>query len=154
MTTAMTLLNRAQVLGANDLTFRDVPTPEWAPEGATEEEKANVGVRIRALTGEGRGSFIARSLELKAAAEEAAKSAGLDPDKLKPKVDFEIEMVLIAATAVDGSNTAMFTMDDVKALGQKNAHVIGRLATVAQELSGLNKKAEETAAKNLQPAAS
>jgi hypothetical protein len=137
----MKLLNRNQVLSANDLVFRDVPTPEWAPEGSSPEERADTGVRIRNLTGDGRGAFIQHSLEMK------------KKEDNKEKVNFEIEMLLIAMTAVDGENNLLFTREDVAALGQKNADVISRLATVAQELSGLDKKSQEAAAKNLQPAA-
>lgn len=138
----MKLLSKTQILSANDLVTEDVPTPEWAPEGTPEEERAQFGVRIRNLTGTGRGVFIQRSLEMK------------KKEENKEKVDFEIEMLLVAMTAVDESNQPIFTDDDVKELGGKNANPIARLAGVAQRLSALDKKAEEAVAKNSKPAAS
>lgn len=139
-------LNRAQILSASDLVFRDVLTPEWAPtttdDGAggtrptTPEEIAECCVRIRNLTGDGRGAFIQSSLDMKAKTDN------------KERVNFEIEMLLIAMTAVGEDNKQLFTVDDVAALGTKNAQVIGRLAAVAQELSALDKASQDKAGKN------
>lgn len=142
----MKLLNRTQILSAQDIVTRDVLTPEWAPpqvldadgttlRDITEEERAEYGVRIRNLSGEGRGAFIQHSLEVK------------KKEDNKERVDFEIEMLLISMTAVDDGNKLIFTLDDLKELSKRSAVVIGRLAAVAQELSGLDKPAADKAAK-------
>lgn len=135
----MKLLNRADVLSANDLRFKDVETPEWG-EGS--------GVRIRNLTAKGRGKFIQRSLNAKRTADEAiaaAKAAGA-PAPAQP-TDFEIELLLVTMTAVDEKNKPMFTEDDIRELAEKSGAPIGRLAAVAQELSGLNADAAKEAVK-------
>lgn len=142
----MKLLNRTQILTAQDIVTRDVAVPEWAPaqvldtdgttlRDITDAERAEYGVRIRNLSGEGRGAFIQHSLEVK------------KKEDNKERVDFEIEMLLISMTAVDEENKLIFTLDDVKELSKRSAVVIGRLAMVAQELSGLDKPAADKASK-------
>lgn len=136
----MKLLNRDQILGAKDMVFEDVATPEWAPEGSTDEERAQAGVRIRNLTGNGRGVFIQQSLEMKKT-EDAGK-----------RVDFEIEMLLVAMTAVDEEGKLIFTRDDIAALGERNAAPVARCAEVAARLSGISQKARDEAVKKSEPA--
>lgn len=138
----MKLLSKTQILSAKDLVTEDVPTPEWAPEDTPPEQRAEFGVRVRNLTGTGRGVFIQRSIEMKKAEES------------KEKVDFEIEMLLVAMTAVDENNEPIFSEADVAELGKKNANPIARLAAVAQRLSALDKAAQDAVAKNSKPAAS
>lgn len=131
----MKRLTRAQVLSAKDIVVEDVPTPEWAPEGSTADEAKEFAVGIRNLTGAGRGVFIQSSLEMKAKEEK------------KEKVDFEIEMLLVAMTAVDENNERIFTEEDVKSLGERNAAPVSRCAAVASRLSGLDKEAANAAGK-------
>jgi hypothetical protein len=144
----MKLLSRTQVLTANDVVTEDVATPEWAPEknedgsALTAEQKKEYGVRIRNLTGGGRGVFIQQSLEMK------------KKEDNKEKVNFEIEMLLVAMTAVGDDNKRLFAETDVAELGQRNAHPIARLAAVAQRLSALDKASQENATKNSPPAQS
>jgi hypothetical protein len=140
---AKLILNRAQILGANDLRFEDVSVPEWAPEFKedgvtpfTEDEKKEVVVRVRNLSGVSRGNFIKHTLDLKA------------KEDNKEKADFEIEMLLVAMTAIDEQGEQLFTLDDIRALGQKSADPISRAAEVASRLSGLDKGAKEKAVKN------
>jgi hypothetical protein len=136
----MKLLSREQILSSHDVVTEDVPVPEWAPEGTSPEEREQWGVRIRNLTGTGRGAFIQKSLEMK------------KQEENKEKVNFEIEMLLVAMTAVDDDNKLLFSAEDVKALGDRNANAIARCAAVAQRLSALDKRTQEEAAKNLRPA--
>lgn len=126
----MKLLSRAEILGANDVTTEDVKVPEWA------NGDPDAVVRIRNLTAAGRGRFIQRSIAAKQAAE---------GDKVKG--DFEVEVLLVAMTAVDEKNEAIFTEEDIRDLGGKSAAPIGRLANAAQRLSGLMPEAQEDAAK-------
>lgn len=148
----MKLLNAVQVLGSNDLRFKDVSCPEFAPEvdeagvELTSEQKAEYAVRIRNLTAEGRGVFIQHSTnqdELKKAnAEKAAKGEPFE----KPK--FVIEALLVAMTAVDDTGALMFNEDQVLELNRKSAAAIARCSEAAQELSGLRPQDKDTAVKN------
>jgi hypothetical protein len=135
----MKLLNRTEVLGANDLQFEDVPTEEWGKD---------TGVRIRNLTAKGRGEFISRSIAAKAAAEAAAEVAKAE-GKEAPKSggDFEVEALLVVMTAIDEKGNPLFTKDDLVALQQKSAAPISRLSAVAQKLSGLTGEAQREAVK-------
>jgi hypothetical protein len=133
--TQRTVLSRANILSAKDIVTRDVPCPEWAPEGATEEEKAGCVVVIRNLTGAGRAAFIQLSMEMKKA-EESNK-----------KVEFEIEQLLVCMTAVDEQGVPLFTREDMEALGQRNAICLTRCAEVASELAGLDKAAKAAVGK-------
>jgi hypothetical protein len=138
----MKLLNKTAILGADDVVFEDVSTPEWAPKfqadgvtPLTEAERNEFGVRIRNLTGSARGMFIQHSLELKAKEEK------------KEKTDFEIEILLVAMSAVDGDNQPLFTREDIAVLGAKNAAPIARLAEVASRLAGIDKASQDASAK-------
>lgn len=143
----MKLLNRAQVLGAKDQKYEDVATPEWAPEGTPEAELSQFGVRIRNLTASMRGVFIQRSITAKQAATAAAEAAGKTEEEKKAAAEFEVEALLVTMTAVDDKFIPVFTMDDLKALGEKSAAPVSRCAEVAQRLSGLFGGAEKKAVK-------
>lgn len=135
-------LNKAEILAARDVKFEDVATPEWAPDGSTPEEAAECVVRIRNLTGSGRGAFIKKSLKMKR--DQDAEDAGAGA-----AVDFEIEMMLVCMTAINpDDNSLLFTIDDIKALGEKNADAISRCAAASQRLAGISKQAKEQATKN------
>jgi hypothetical protein len=136
------VLSRANILAAKDIVTKDVPCPEWAPEGATEEEKNSCVVVIRNLTGAGRAAFIQMSMEMKRAE---------DSNK---KIDFEIEQLLVCMTAVDAEGKLLFTRDDMVALGERNAIALTRCAEVASELAGLDKLARAAAGKASPPAQS
>lgn len=117
-------LNREQFLKANrGLTVEDVPCAELG-EGAT--------IGIRTLTAAGRAVFIKRSMEVK---------------EKKKDATFEIEMLLVAMTAVDADEKELFTEEDVEEIGKFSAAVIARCAEVAQRLSGLTTQAQAEAGK-------
>lgn len=141
--TAIKLLNREQILTAKDVVFKDVACPEFAPEGTPEAEREQYGVRIRNLTGTGRGVFLQRSIAMKQAAAAVVGDGALPVEK----IDFDIEMLLMAMTAVDENFAPIFTEADVKALGEKNGAAVSRCAAAAQALAGLTEKAKEEAAK-------
>lgn len=94
----MRLLTAAQVVSAPDLKTEDVPCPEWAPADTTADQLSSFGLRMRSLTALERGRFIQRSLAAKAAADASGKDA-----------DFEIEMQLVASTAVDDDGNQVFS---------------------------------------------
>lgn len=139
---AIKLLTAAQILGADDYQFRDVPCPEW---GGT--------VRIRNLTGAGRGIFIKRNMAARSAQQDydkacaAAKAAG-QPQPPDTTIDFEAEAVLVAMTAVDDTGSPIFTEKQVEALKLKSAAPLTRCADAAQDLAGMTAAAQEKAVKN------
>lgn len=108
----MTLLTREAILKVDDRKTEDVDVPEWGGV-----------VRLRSLTGAERDRIEASMVEIK------GKSQRLNLVNLRAK--------MVAAAAVDAAGHPLFRESDVKALGEKNAAVISRLAEKAQELSGM-----------------
>jgi hypothetical protein len=139
----MKIITREQIQSANDITTEDVACPEWA-DGDTEAV-----VRMRNLTAIARGIFVQRSLGLK-----KNPKAGQKENDAQAQQEREIEILLVAMSAVDAENKALFTEADVKWLGEKNAAPISRCAAAAQRLSGLTAEAQEAAIKNSEPALS
>jgi len=116
----MKLLNKAAILGVEDLKHEDVPVPAW---GGT--------IRLRTMTGAERDEFRAAA---------AAGEGGVPMGKFSA--------ILLAATAVDESGARMFTLDDVEALGEKSAEALDTVVAVAMRLNGLGGAAVSDAEKN------
>jgi len=116
----MKLLNKAAILGVEDLKHEDVPVPAWG--GA---------IRVRTMTGAERDEFRAAA---------AAGEGGVPMGKFSA--------ILLAATAVDESGARMFTLDDVEALGEKSAEALDTVVAVAMRLNGLGGAAVSDAGKN------
>jgi hypothetical protein len=114
------LLDRNAILTADDLKTTDVEVPEW---GGT--------VRVTSLTGTQRDAY-GRSM--------------IDKDG-KPSSDgFAHKLLALAVVGEDGK--PLFTLDDVEALGGRNAAALQRVYDAAAKLNGLAPDAVETAAKN------
>lgn len=116
----MALLSKDQIWQAPDITFEDVPCPEWGGE-----------VRLRGLMGNERDEFEAKSLKRgKGGARE------VETRNLRAR--------LIASCAINDDGSPLFTSGDVLRLSQKSAVPLERLFKVAQRLSGLtDEDAEE-----------
>lgn len=115
----MALLSKDQIWQANDITFEDVPVPEWSPPG-------QVGhVRLRGLMGNERDEFEAKSLK--------KGKGGQREVEIK-----NLRARLIAASAIGEDGAPLFTTGDVLRLSQKSAVPLERLFKVAQRLSGLS----------------
>lgn len=112
------LLNREQILEANDLPFKDVEVPEW---GGT--------VRVRTMTGGERDAFEASIYD--------ADDKGV---KLN-RSDFRAK--LLSKVIVDDKNVRQFTDKDITALSAKSAKAIQRLFDVAQDLNGISKAEQD-----------
>lgn len=119
-----TILNRAAILAANDLSTETVDVPEWA--GA---------VIIRSMTGAQRDAY-----ETSLLTKDASGRYTIDTENMRAK--------LVIFTAVDETGTPLFTLDDLPALASKNAAVIERLFSAAQRINGLSKDAVADAEKN------
>lgn len=114
------ILDRNSILTADDLKTEDVNCPEWG--GA---------VRMRVLTGTQRDAFGA-----------SLRSA----DGKSDTGNFRARLVVWCA--VSDAGVALFTSDDVAALGEKSGSVLGRLADVAERMNGMGAVAVETATGN------
>lgn len=126
----MRLLSREQILNAKDVEHEDVQCPEWGGV-----------VRIAALTASARAQFVARSIEIRQQAEAAKKPAKKADKDASPKVEQDIEMLLVALSAIDEQGNLLFSMDDVRGLGRKAADPISRCAAVALKLSRMGESA-------------
>lgn len=113
----MSLFTKSEILEAKDLEFEDVPVPEW---GAGKE------VRLMSLTGTQRDSFEDKSLVQKGA------NAKMNLVNMRAR--------LLALCIVDENGKRMFSDIDVNLLGQKNAKVLERLFSKAQEMNGMTEK--------------
>jgi hypothetical protein len=109
------LLNRDQILAAEDLQHQDVPVPEW---GGT--------VRIRGLTGDERDAYEITMMKNR----EAADKGDL--------TDAHIRAALVAMSIVDEEGKRLFSIADIKALGSKSAAALDRCYNVAQKLARLS----------------
>ena len=119
----MPYLTREQILKADDLPTEDVEVPEWGGV-----------VRVRALTG---------------AERDALEAAVLDVRGKNVRVRLENARALIVAmSVVDEDGNRLFSDKDVKALGQKSAAALDRVASVAMRLAGLTKEDLEELTKN------
>lgn len=118
------LLTREEILGANDLAYRDVPVSEWK-EGAF--------VRVKAISGSERDEyegFVAGD----------RKSGKLNTRNMRAR--------LLVLALIDEDGKRLFTINDLESLGRKNAAVIDRLYDVATELAGISKSEEEAIEEN------
>lgn len=111
----MALLTAAEILAADDLPTEDVEVPEW---GGT--------VRVRALTGAERDALEASVVEQKGR-------------KTKTNLkDFRAK--LVARSVVNEAGQLAFSESDIRALSQKNAGALDRVASVASKLSGMSEE--------------
>ncbi|MCC6347888.1 MAG: hypothetical protein IT388_11925 [Nitrospirales bacterium] len=117
------LLNKDQILGAQDLTHEDVHVPEW---GGT--------VRIRMMTGSERDAFEAAVYETK------GKDVTVNRENFRAQ--------LLARVLVDEEGKRLFSDAEIKALGSKSAAALNRLFPVAQKLNGLAADDVEELTKN------
>ncbi len=115
----MGLLNKSDILGAEDLRHEDVPVPAWGGS-----------VRVRVMTGAERDEF--RSV--------------VQSENGVPVGKFFVS--LLAATLIDETGARMFSMDEIDQLAEKSAASIDLAAAVAMRLNGLGGSAVEDAVKN------
>lgn len=111
----MALLSAVDILNAEDLETKDVEVPEW---GGT--------VRVRALTGAERDK-----LEASVVKQQGRKQ------KMN-LLDFRAK--LVAGTAINEAGQLIFTEADIRALSQKSAGALDKVAAVASKLSGMSEE--------------
>ncbi len=119
---------REMLLGATTVPTETVPVPELG---------AGTTFTLRGMTGEERDAF---ELSLTAMTANQKKRVP-DPKNYRAK--------LLVFSIVDSETGALlFTPNDVVDVGKIRGDVLGRLADVAQRLSGLRKEDVEDAEKN------
>jgi hypothetical protein len=108
-------LTGAEILAVEDIQTEDVDVPEW---GAV--------VTIKSLTGTQRDRMEASMVE------EKGGNRTINFTNFRAK--------LIAASAIDENGNRLFTPEQVKPLGEKNAGALSRLFNVASRLSGFSQQ--------------
>lgn len=121
----MALLNRDQILGADDLKREIVSVPEWGGE-----------VLVSAVTGDARDE-----LELQ------MFGPGKTPEQRLKSFRARIASLCI----VDDSGNRLFTEADVEKLGRKSARALQRVARVAERLNGFSAAEVDDITKNSDP---
>ncbi len=107
-----TILDKAAILGADDLATEDVEVKEWGG-----------WMTIRTLTGRERDRLEADLLTGK-------KNGKVNLDNVRAK--------FVVATAIDKDGKPLFQPGDETALGEKSGAALSRVAEVAQRLAGMS----------------
>lgn len=115
----MEILSKEQILGADDLVVEQVEVPEWG--GA---------VLVRTMTGKERDRF----------EELTYHDGGADLDNMRAR--------LVSLTVVNEQGGAVFTEDDITALGKKSSKALDRVLDKARELNGLTREDLQALLKN------
>ena len=111
----MTILNKKQILSADDLQKELIPVPEWGGE-----------VYVRGMSGQERDEFEASIVQMRAGQEA--------PQALNMK---NVRAKLASLTICDETGKRLFSENDIGELGKKSASALQRVFEVAQRLSGL-----------------
>lgn len=111
----MALLSRDAILNAEDRAFEEVDCPEW---GGT--------VRLRSITGAERDRFEQSMMEQRG----NSRTVNLANARAR----------LVALCAVDADGAQLFSSEDIRALGRKNAKPLDRLFDACQRLAGLSEE--------------
>lgn len=107
----MAILNRKQILEADDIAVETVHIPEWGGD-----------VLVRGLTGYERDQLERAVIELKG-------KRAIIRDNIRAK--------MVSMSVVDEDGNLVFSESDIEALGKKSASALQRIFEVAQRLSGL-----------------
>jgi hypothetical protein len=106
-------LTRTDILEADDTRYETVQCPEWGGD-----------VRLRSISGAKRDAYESSLME------ERGGSRKMNLRNARAK--------LIVLTAVDEDGRPLFTSDDLRALGAKNAAPLDRLFDAARKLAGMS----------------
>lgn len=115
------MLNREDVIGADDLVTELVDVIEWG------------------------GSVCVRTMM--AVERDAFEANMLNEDETEHRLE-NLRARLVAACVVDEDGNCLFSEDDVEALGRKSARAMDRLFDVAQRLNGMGPEAVKELTKN------
>jgi hypothetical protein len=118
------ILNKDQILEADDLQMEPVDVPEWGGS-----------VMVRTMTGSDRDAF-----------DESLVPVGEDGNRHSDTTNIRVK--LLTRAIVDEAGNRMFSAADMEALGRKSSVAIERVYAVAQRLNYVGAQAEAAAAKN------
>ena len=113
----MNLLNKENILAANDLPLECLTIPEWGGD-----------VMVRTMTGADRDAFEASLM---------GKEGRME----------NVRARLVSLTLCDANGVRLFTDAEVAALGNKSAKALDRVFTIAQRINGIGTDAVDTAKK-------
>lgn len=120
----MAILNRDQILSANDRKTEIVSVPEWGGD-----------VIVSVMSGEQRDAYESMIMAVDAKGKAVQKL-----DNLRAK--------LVACSVVDESGGLIFTAEDVALLGKKSASALQRVYDAAVRINRVTEDGVEDAAKN------
>jgi hypothetical protein len=109
----MAFLTRDQIIEADDTKYETVACPEWGGD-----------VRLKSISGAKRDSYEASLID------ERGGSRKMNLRNARAK--------LIILTACDDTGRPLFTTEDLRALGAKNAAPLDRLFDAARKLTGMS----------------
>lgn len=121
----MGLLNRDQILAAEDLKRETVSVPEWGGE-----------VLVSAVTGDARDELETHMFASGKSAEQRMKS---------------FRARIAALCIVDETGNLLFTEADIEKLGRKSAKALQRVVRVAERLNGFSAAEVDDITKNSEP---
>lgn len=121
-----TILSKEDILGTPDREIRLVPVPEWGERAA---------VYIKSLDGTERNRHNATMVDINRLNRTGKQRFSVESPQTK----------LLAFCLCDATGKPLFSVAEVEKLNTKNAKVLERLYDIAQEMSGLGKKAEDEA---------
>jgi hypothetical protein len=124
------LLTAAEILGADDLPKELVECPEWGGH-----------LYIRTFMGRERDAW-EQSLMAKPEKMNGKTPKGIETDLVNARAN------LVARVACDESGAALFTLEQMDALGNKSAKALGRCFDVASRLNGLSNEDMDEIVKN------
>ena len=120
------ILNRTEILEANDIKIQEVAVPEWGEDAA---------VYVKGMTGAERDKFEGSLITLR------GKDKQMNMANIRAK--------LASMTICDEKGKRLFNENDVQSLSQKSASALQRVFAVAQRLSGISDEDVEELAEEL-----
>ncbi len=121
----MTVVTKEMFLRSYKPPVEDVPLPELGP---------GVVIRVRGMTTRERSDFERQFM---------SKSGERIPGRTQ-----EMRERLLVWACVDENNVPLFSMSDIRAIGEQNSVVTERIVDVAQRLCGMGKVNAEEIEKN------
>jgi len=113
------LLNKDQILKADDLPFKDIAVPEWGGD-----------VRVSTMTAADRDAFEASIYET-----DSAGKVNINRKNFRAN--------LLSRAITDDKGLRLFTEKEIDLLGKKSAKAIQRLFDAAQDLNGISKAEQD-----------
>jgi len=128
----MKLLTKEDIINSKDVQYKVVDVPEWGGKA-----------RVRSMTARDRDKYEASMVNAR------VEDGQLKRDEVTLD-DYRAR--LCAMTMVDNAGELLFSIEDVKVLGQKSASAIQRVFNVATELNNISQEDVDDIVKNSESA--